>query len=202
MEPSGASEEFLPEGGSAAGMSQGGSAAGSFEGEPQAGPPEGAPAAGSFGEDPDAMLRSAGLRLAERAEEVLPGWLARRAVAVLRAAPASEVANRSADVVSAAQQAGVEAAVLLRELAVTDADRQRTTPLSAVRAAVAGPGAVLRAAGVPVPEAGASPARRLVEGDDYELAPRSWAEVDGELAELALVWGATKAAVHRRRHGA
>ncbi|MDA8280940.1 MAG: hypothetical protein M0Z63_11070 [Actinomycetota bacterium] len=202
MEPSGASEEFLPEGGSAAGMSQGGSAAGSFEGEPQVGPLEGAPAAGSFGEDPDAMLRSAGLRLAERAEEVLPGWLARRAVAVLRAAPASEVANRSADVVSAAQQAGVEAAVLLRELAVTDADRQRTTPLSAVRAAVAGPGAVLRAAGVPVPEAGASPARRLVEGDDYELAPRSWAEVDGELAELALVWGATKAAVHRRRHGA
>ena len=184
MEPLGAPEEFLPEGGLAAGL------------------PEGGPAEGLLGEDPDAVLRSAGLRLAERAEEVLPGWLVRRAVAVLRAAPADVVSDRSADVVSAARQAGVEAAISLRELAMTDADRQRTTPLSAVRAAVAAPGAVLRAAGVPMPVAAAGPARRLVEGDDYELAPRSWAEVDGELAELALLWGATKAAVHRRRHGA
>jgi len=37
--------------------------------------------------------------------------------------------------------------------------------------------------------------------DDYDLAPASLADVDPDLLEPGLAWGAAKAMAHRRRHG-
>lgn len=167
------------------------------------------------GDDAATVLREAGLRLAERAGAVLPAWLAGRAGALVDAAgaPAAPAPDRDRDaLVAAAERAGEDVADRLHVLATTDLDRQRTTPLAALRAALAPVEDAMLAAGVLVARAGGAgghePGRRPGPGQPgpgdavpRALAPRSWSEVDAELAELALVWGAAKAAAHRRSHG-
>jgi hypothetical protein len=44
-------------------------------------------------------------------------------------------------------------------------------------------------------------AERAFPDDLYDLSPASFADVDPELAEVAITWGAAKAFVHKRRHG-
>jgi hypothetical protein len=87
-------------------------------------------------------------------------------------------------------------------LLTADIDDQATTPLAILRAsAVRYPTEVLHAAGVP-------PVVRdeFVEGvfpdDTYDLAPTSIADLDPDLGDLAIAWGAAKAFEHKRRHSA
>lgn len=98
-----------------------------------------------------------------------------------------------AEVDSAAAAATAATRSGLVSLAMADVDAQRTTPLAVVRAATAGLTAVLRRAGV-VPD-GDGPS-----DDPYRLVPGRWSDIDEELGQLALVWGAAKAASHARRH--
>ena len=74
-------------------------------------------------------------------------------------------------------------------------------PLALVRQAVPYPTEVLRSAGVP-PVARDEFAARQFPDDDYDLAPTSFAELDPELHEPGLVWGAAKAHVHLARRRA
>jgi hypothetical protein len=90
-------------------------------------------------------------------------------------------------------------AAILRTLLETDIDAQATTPLSVLRHAVRYPTEVLRAAGVPPVRRDAF-AESSFPDDDYDLAPASLADVDPDLVELGLAWGAAKAMAHRRRH--
>lgn len=101
--------------------------------------------------------------------------------------------------VVAGEQAGAEVGAGVRALLETDVDEQRTTPLALIRRAVRYPTEVLLAAGVPpVPR---DPfAERVFPDDIYDLSPASLADLDPDLAEPGLVWGAAKAFVHRRRH--
>ena len=46
-----------------------------------------------------------------------------------------------------------------------------------------------------------SAAEESFPDDDYDLAPASLADVDPDLVELGVAWGAAKAMAHRRRHG-
>ena len=80
----------------------------------------------------------------------------------------------------------------------TDVDAQTTTPLEVVRATIHLPTDALRAMGV-------APVRRddfdaaQFPDDDYDLVPRSIADIDPALQEPTLTWGAAKAHVHLRR---
>ncbi|MDQ2728626.1 MAG: hypothetical protein M3Y91_12370 [Actinomycetota bacterium] len=109
------------------------------------------------------------------------------------------------DVAAAAAQAGAEARAdvtpRIRALLDADIDEQRSTPLAIVRAAVRYPTAVLAGAGCPEVERDDF-AVRAFPADVYDLSPASLAEVADGLAELGIVWGATKAFEHKRRHRA
>lgn len=159
------------------------------------------------GPGPDEVLASLGAELARQVPAAVPAW-ARRAVGrVLEAwdeAGGGGDAARTAELLLAAEEAGRRAAsvvaVQLGDLAGQDVDRQRTTPLEIVRrAVVAGPTEVLAGAGVP-PVVRDPFAEERFPDDPYDLAPGSLAALDPSLGELALAWGAAKAAAHRTRH--
>ena len=170
---------------------------GPADGGPGAGPP--APEAGDGGTDPDAVLAAAGAALAAAVAGALPAFV-RRGVegAVPPGWPGRAEVLAAAD--DAGRRAAAEAGEALAALLGADVDRQPRTPLEVVRGALAGPTAVLRAAGVPAPGRDAFTRARLPH-DVYGLAPASLGAVAPEVGELALAWGAAKALAHRRRHG-
>lgn len=141
-------------------------------------------------------MQSHARALADAVVEVLPGWVER---SVARAKGGAVDAALAA----AGRQAGLRAAnevgAEVRALVEADIDEQRTTPLSLLRSAVRYPTAVLRAAGVPPVERDPIQAR-LLPDDVYDLAPATFADVDPALAEPGMLWGASKALAHRRRH--
>jgi hypothetical protein len=153
--------------------------------------------------DAAALAEHAG-RLADGIEAALPGWV-ERVVALrwrqwrdedptpaLRAAAAEAGRDARDDVVSP-----------IRELLATDVDAQPTNPLSLVRAAVVHPTRVLADAGVPRVRRDEH-AERLFPDDHYDLAPAAFADLDPDLHEPGLLWGAAKAHVilaRRRREG-
>ena len=131
--------------------------------------------------------------LADGIEAALPGWVVR---SVSRLAP--HLAERAAEV---GRQAAADVGPRVRRLLDADIDQQGTTPLAIVRRdAVRYPTEVLHDAGVPpvVRDAGAE---ELFPDDPYDLVPASFADLDPDLAEVGLRWGAAKAFEHKRRHG-
>ena len=150
--------------------------------------------------DPERQLSAYATALADGIERALPGWV-RRSVARVMTADAGYVPE---EVVAAASHAGAAAQAeitpALRRLLTSDIDEQTTTPLALVRRAVRYPTEVLE-------QAGAAPVRRdefsmrAFPGDVYGLTPATLTDLDPELAEPALAWGAAKAFVHKRRHG-
>jgi hypothetical protein len=86
----------------------------------------------------------------------------------------------------------------LRQLLEIDIDAQRTTPLEVVRHHLQRPTDVLRRLGVP-PVARDAFEEAQFPDDVYDFGPRSYADLDPDLQEPALVWGAAKAHVHLRR---
>jgi hypothetical protein len=139
---------------------------------------------------PDDVLAEQGAVLADAIEACLPRWAER--VVVERGGPPG-----------AGLVAGTEAATELlpeiRHLLAADVDEQRANPLALLRRAVAWPTRVLRDAGVP-PVARDEHARTHFPEDLYDLTPMTFADVDPSLHEVGLLWGATKAHVHLRRH--
>jgi len=137
--------------------------------------------------------------LADGIEAALPRWVVgcvKRVVAAWTGQVPLAVAEASE---AAGQQALEDTGAAVRALLLSDIDDQRTTPLALLRSAVRYPTGVLKAAGVPPVERD----RFSVEafpGDDYDLSPSSFAEVDPALAELGIRWGAAKAFEHKRRH--
>ena len=133
-------------------------------------------------------------------EAVVPGWVVRcveRRLLDYHGVADDEVMAAAA---VAGRRAQSEVASELRALLEADIDAQATTPLSLLRQAVRFPTEVLRAAGVP-PVQRDSFAEASFPDDDYDLAPASLADVDPDLLEPGLAWGAAKAMAHRRRHG-
>jgi len=142
-------------------------------------------------------------RLAELAEgladgivSALPGWVAR-----CIAARSVGVTVDDAVVAAAGRRAAADVGPRVRRLLAADIDEQRTGPLALVRHAVAYPASVLSAVGVAPVERDAD-AVRLFPDDAYDLSPASFAELHPDLRGPGLEWGAAKAHVHRRRHGA
>lgn len=156
------------------------------------------------------LLAALGHELAERVPATIPRWARASVAGVLEAwhaagAPGAPAVAADETLLARAEQAGRHAAAVVRdqlvELSRLDVDSQRSTPLEIVRlAAVAGPTAVLAEAGIPPLVRDRFAEERFPE-DLYGITPGSLAALDPELGELALAWGAAKAAAHRERHG-
>jgi hypothetical protein len=100
---------------------------------------------------------------------------------------------------TAGQAARDEVGPRVRALLELDVDEQWTNPLAVVRAAVVFPTGVLRDAGVPGVVRDAA-AEAQFPDDDYDLTPTRFADLDPELHEPGLAWGAAKAFVVKARH--
>ncbi|MEA2931923.1 MAG: hypothetical protein QOI56_708 [Actinomycetota bacterium] len=138
--------------------------------------------------------------LAHAIEEVLAGWVERSVAGVLARAGEEVRPEVRAAAEDAGQRAVAEVGPEVRRLLSADIDEQRSTPLTLLREAVRYPTAVLRAAGA-LPAPGRDDVRvRLFPDDVYDLSPATFADVDPRLTEPGLVWGASKAFEHLRRH--
>ena len=140
-------------------------------------------------DDANRALRTQGEALADAVVAAVPGWVQR-------------CVDRFAvglDASAAGAAAAAEVGPKLRALLTADVDDQRGNPLSIVRDAVVHPTRVLRDAGVEAPHRLRFDEEHFPD-DPYGLTPMTWRDVDESLHEPGIVWGATKAMAHRRRH--
>ena len=163
--------------------------------------------------DPDSELSRLGIELAESVIEALPGWISRVVqgrfaewsanldpVVTSESIDAESVdADPAADIAELANAAGRQAAASvaepLRALVSADVDDQWTTPLALVRPVVAFATGALERAGVPPVVRDEFQESRFPD-DLYGLTPASLAVLGEEVGDLAIAWGAAKAAAH------
>jgi hypothetical protein len=138
--------------------------------------------------------------LADAIEVAIPGWVigsVGRVMARQSATMTPEI-RRAADAAASEAQATTGAAI--RALLAADIDDQRSTPLTILRQAVRYPTRVLQDARVPAVPRDRFAARAFPH-DVYDLTPASLADVDPDLTDLGISWGAAKAFEHKHRHG-
>lgn len=156
-------------------------------------------AAGGTGDEE--QLTSYARDLADGLEGALQGWVTRCVAERCSEARVELDQEQQEQVLLAAVACRVEIAAELRALLDEDIDAQRTTPLAVVRTAVRFPTQVLAGLGVPAVRRDEF-ARRAFPDDPYGLTPSSLTDLDAELGDLALAWGAAKAHVHLARRRA
>ncbi len=150
-----------------------------------------------------AALAGYATALADGVERAIGPWVdaaVRRVLADQGMGVTPEAERAIAD---AATRARDDGAPRVRALLATDVDAQAANPLAVLRSLVGYPTEVLLAAGAR-PVARDDFAVRSFPEDVYDLSPATFADVDPELHEPGLVWGAAKAHVHlarRRREG-
>lgn len=156
-------------------------------------------------DDPDdaAALADHATALGDAIEAAVPGWVERSARAVLEAQGIAVDDALAAGLAEAGRRARDEAVPRVRSVLAADVDAAAGSPLAVLRGVVPIVTELLRSAGAhPVPRD--EFAVRSFPGDDYDLSPAAFADVDPALHEPGLVWGAAKAHVHlarRRREG-
>ena len=141
--------------------------------------------------------------LADGVERAIPGWVERSVRRVLTDQGIAIGPETEAALADAATRAREDGAPRVRTLLQTDVDAQAGNPLAVLRTLVSYPTSVLRASGAR-PVARDDFAVRNFPDDVYDLSPATFADVDPDLHEPGLVWGAAKAHVHlarRRREG-
>jgi hypothetical protein len=137
--------------------------------------------------------------LAAATEVALPRWVERCVSVILTAwqgGPHPEDLQAAAE---AGRRAVAEVGPRMRALLATDIDAQRGTPLTLLREAVRYPTEVLQQAGV-APVVRDAFEEQAFPDDPYGLTPATFADVDPDLVDPAIAWGAAKAFEHRRRH--
>ena len=147
-----------------------------------------------------AEIREYASALADGIEEAIPEWVERSVARLMTAWAGAVPADVSAAARSAGDRARADVGPRVRSLLDADIDEQMTTPLAILRSvAVRYPTEVLRNAGLP-------PVQRdeFVEDvfpeDVYDLAPAAFTDLDPDLGDVAIAWGAAKAFEHKRRH--
>jgi hypothetical protein len=134
-------------------------------------------------------LEERGRDLADAVEAALPGWVERQVARYSTEPPDPSVMEQVVIIVMND----------LRALLSLDVDAQREGPLSIVRRA-AGPVNELLA------ERGVAPPERddlqvdLFPDDTYDVVPANFADLSEAAGEAGIVWGATKAWEHKKRH--
>jgi len=150
-------------------------------------------------DDPDAVLAAAGADLASAIEAAVPGWVEGRVRHLLVAYAGRAEPAVMAEAREAGRRAQAALGPELRQLLALDVDRQWANPLALVRRAVSHPTEVLAAAGVP-PVVRDDYDEAHFPDDVYDLTPRTFADIDPALQDVALVWGAAKARASMVRH--
>lgn len=141
---------------------------------------------------------------AEPARELLdatarlaPSWLRRVTVAAAARGGVS-IAPDDPQLTAVVESAAQRLVSDLAELLARDVDEQRTNPLSLFRDAVAAPTDLLIARGARPPGVDRFEADHFPR-DVFGLGPASWSDVDPELHEPGITWGAWKAMTVLRR---
>ena len=137
--------------------------------------------------------------LVDAARRLAPGWLV-RTTTTAAARSGLEIDADDRELAAVVDRAVTELLAALTELVATDVDEQRTNPLSLFRQAVAGPNALLLRRGARPPTADRFSADHFPD-DVFGLGPASWSDIDPELHEPGITWGAWKAmtVLQRRR---
>ncbi|MFP5577637.1 MAG: hypothetical protein ACLGIZ_05280 [Acidimicrobiia bacterium] len=149
----------------------------------------------------EARLAAIAADLADRVQAAVPGWIERLVLDRVRAWSGHVSAEVAAEALVAAESARLEVVPRVRALLSTDIDEQRTNPLDLLRGATRHAHDALARIGVPsVVRDDFS--QRSFPGDSYDLVPATWADVDPDLHEIGLTWGAAKAYVHKARRRA
>jgi hypothetical protein len=151
--------------------------------------------------DDEAALARHAAALADGVEAALPRWVERVVVERVTAYRGEVAPEIRAEAAAAGERARAEVGAEVRALLERDVDDQPTGPLAVLRRAVAHPTAVLRRAGIPPVERDEF-AERAFPDDVYDLSPAAFADLDPELHEPGIVWGAAKAHVHLARRRA
>lgn len=139
--------------------------------------------------------------LLDAARRVAPGWL-RRETAAAAARGGITIAPDDPDLVAVVDTAAGRLLDDLAALLDTDVDEQRSNPLSVFRRAVAGPTELLLRRGARPPAREPFAAAHFPD-DVFGLGPAAWADVDPELHDAGITWGAWKAlTILRRRRDA
>lgn len=137
--------------------------------------------------------------LADAIDAALPTWVVTCVERTFAAAGMSIPPEVQYASEAAGDLARREAGARVRALLIRDIDDQPTTPMAILRWAVRYPTEVLRQSGVP-----AGPRDRFAEeafpDDPYDLSPVSFADLDPDLVDVGMAWGAAKAFEHRSRH--
>ena len=138
--------------------------------------------------------------LADRVEEVVPGWI--EGLVLTRVRECGDVsAEAAAEAVVAAEAASAEVGPRMRRLLETDIDDQAANPLELLRRATRHAHDALARIGVPSVVRDDF-ARRSFPNDAYDLMPATWSDIHPDLHEIGLTWGAAKAFVHKARRRA
>jgi hypothetical protein len=134
-------------------------------------------------------------------EQAIPAWARREADRLLSAWGRLDP-GRVAEVLDRAEAAGRVAARRvageLSALLALDPGAQRATPLEVVRGVVAEPAEVLAAAGLPDVVRDEFDERAWPH-DRFGLVPRTFRDLDPDLAAVHFAWGVAKAHVLRAR---
>ena len=145
--------------------------------------------------DDEARLTAFSTDLADRIDDAIGRWVTRTLTLAAQAGGATVVPDDIPEVVTATRASVMPG---LRRILDADVDAGAGSPLAALRAAVGPMTDVLDRWGVERPPRDEFLERQF-PGDPYQLGPAAFADIDPELHEPGLVWGAARAHVHLRR---
>ena len=145
--------------------------------------------------DDEAQLAAFAEQLIEQVDTSIGGWVTR---SVFAAADAGGVAVVKDDLAAVIEQTRVTVMPEIRRVLRADADTPAGSPLAALRNAVGPMTDLLDRWGAACPPRDEFLERQF-PGDPYQLGPAAFSDVDEDLHEPGLVWGAARAHVHLRR---
>jgi hypothetical protein len=146
-------------------------------------------------------LAAIAAELADRVEAAVPGWIERLVLARVRQWSGHVSAEVAAEAVVAAEAAQEDVVPRMRRLLEADIDDQTANPLQVLRGATSHAHDALARIGVPSVQRDDF-AQRSFPGDTYDLMPATWSDIDPDLHEIGITWGAAKAFVHKARRRA
>ena len=136
-------------------------------------------------------------QLLDVARRVVPRWLTRITVEAA-ARGGVDPASFGDEIEAVARESTASTLAELEALLALDVDEQPVNPLTVLRGAIAGPTALLRRHGVRPRPVDPFIVERFPD-DVYGLGPAAWADIDQELHEPGMMWGAWKAMTVLRR---
>ncbi|MEX1218660.1 MAG: hypothetical protein WEA11_09105 [Acidimicrobiales bacterium] len=139
--------------------------------------------------------------LADGVSSAIGPWVVRSVIGTCERSGVMVTGVLRQQATAAGVTAANEVAPQVRALLELDISDQRIGPLEIVRRAVRFPTEILRSAGV-APVRRDESAKAMFPEDAYDLTPGSFGDLDPDLQEAGLVWGAAKAHVFLARRRA